>query len=208
LEANLNNQAMPVWDGLIEGEPVGDEIDGDSVRMAMAEWVGTLRRWDVFVTVTARPPDSAEQDRGYTRRGIGWLGTRYARLLAECAHVDVGVEAAFSVVEAHETGVPHIHALWRVTDKWEGEEGHGTDIRRGWRFAQTRARELCGWSQFRRLDDERLRAIRYVAKYTTKGVVDSANRLRRSDDIADYPWWYYNVAAIRWGGGAAATGKG
>jgi len=79
----------------------------ESARSSLAEWVSEKADWWWFITLTFRPP----KDGTYTRRGTAWAWKSWKRVV-ERLEIASGINCAwFVVLEEHQSGVPHLHAL-------------------------------------------------------------------------------------------------
>lgn len=159
------------------GEP--DEIwDGKVARRArretLAEWLGSLADWKIFVTLTFAEDRPSESAKWFFRRLVrelnrDLLGKRYGRFVGHCYFSYV------MVAEYQKRGAIHFHFLadrplnFRLLhDLWNAWAG----------FAQTR------------ILDSPPRAVRYVVKYIVKNDDIEIHRSKwKGQPIVQPKWW-------------------
>lgn len=139
-------------------------------KESMASWVKELGLWRLFVTLTMAPPSQSTGlgvTGSYDRRGYGAIRRAWGRFL-ELAETEVGAPVSyFFVIEEHESGVPHIHAL--VGPKRDGSADFDSrDLSELARRLQNEASRDIGFSRVKPLDPDK-GAEQYVCKYCVKG---------------------------------------
>jgi len=137
-------------------------------KVAFGEFILGSGDWKIFWTQTFRPPGKSYGDRAtYTRRGYSNAWRQWDRLV-EFASAEVGDKCrTFSVMELHESGVPHIHALLgrsRGGRRW----AYGDCLSELAKRLEAHATELVGFSKVRVLNLEG-GATWYCCKYCVKG---------------------------------------
>lgn len=137
-------------------------------RGALANWILDQAQWDVFATITFRPPDGIS---GYSQRGTAYCWKQADLLLSLLRPLSPDWSlGSFLVEERHESGVPHLHGLI-------GHRRGCLPLRQGEPLLRVQA-QLCkdvGWTVLRSFDEGRCGplgdtgAVAYVGKYVTKG---------------------------------------
>jgi hypothetical protein len=134
-------------------------------KSLMGGFVLGLSDWKLFWTQTFSPPKGVRDQ--YTRRGNAYAWREWERLV-ELACSRVGDKcSSFAVMELHESGVPHIHALLgrgRGSVRWAS----GDNLAKLAADLEAMATERVGFSKVRVLNLDG-GAAEYVTKYCTKG---------------------------------------
>jgi len=139
----------------------------NEARQAMAAWIQDVAHWEVFATVTFRPPDGQA---GYTQRGHAYCWRQGDLLLSWLRGVSPDWSLkSFLVEERHESGVPHLHGLvGRARGCLPLQWDKVKEI-------ESRMSERVGWTSLRAYDSERCGpegktgCVAYVSKYVCKG---------------------------------------
>lgn len=140
-----------------------------AARAASVGWLASLRRWDLYATLTYDPARfgiarDRDGDASYTRSVQACVSDLdgYVKSLSAVLHRPVDAAAA---VELHKSGWPHAHALLAM----EGVNSLGF-IRTGRLWFDNH-----GYARLRRVDSSRLPQLSaYITKYFTKSGCDVA----------------------------------
>ena len=151
----------------------------DQLRQAWGEWLGELARWDWFLTLTFRDPESAP-GRHWTRVGYAYVNRACEWTLAQWQPTVGALDWVRCFETQRDRQVLHIHALLT-----------GSESTFRWRtFAQAYWQKY-GMSRILPYDRE-LGATYYLTKYVTKDLGDvrfSSNiRSIRDAEVGTLPY--------------------
>jgi len=164
----------------LNSQTVSKEADDSAlaVQQAMVEWVRSLGNWEVFGTLTVRPPAEKEKARGYEQRGRQYVWRKYQLVLKEAQSIlrykwhGQGTIQSFGVLELHDSGVPHIHYLLELRSGLRGPEARELYCE----LLQYESFRLAGHAKVGWISEEHGDPVKYVTKYVSKEVTGDSIR--------------------------------